>query len=112
MVDVDTLVAYTGDKPSSLCHKHSKYAYAYLGNGKFSKKKLKDIEVEDRFKKEVYLFIEYLNKVRDISYSDISRNTGFAISLISRANLNIKACSIILAKYNMFVTGFTNYYKE
>lgn len=95
--------------PNNRCHKY------YLGNGLFVRSEIEELkyqdEAEEWFKAEIGLFIEYLNKVEHISYSDIARKSNSAIPSVSALKVSIKMGARILVKFRAYIKAFENYYK-
>ena len=87
---------------------------AYLGNGFFDKEKLDfilDYEKEkDWFVKQIELFVEYLNKIELISYSDMARKINMSINVINSLHFGYKTAIKILVKFRKYTYAFDKYY--
>ena len=87
---------------------------AYLGRGYFDKEKLDfilDYEKEkDWFTKQIELFVEYLNKIKEVSYSEIARRVGTSFNVISNLRFGYRVAIKILVKFRKYTYGFDEYY--
>lgn len=94
---------------------NNRYHKYYLGNGLFVRSEIEELkyrdEAEEWFKAEIGLFIEYLNKVEHISYSDIARRSNSAIPTVNALRVSVKMGVRILVKFRAYVKAFENYYK-
>ena len=87
---------------------------AYLGNGYFDKEKLDFIldyaKEKDWFVKQIELFVEYLNKIEEVSYSEIARRVKISFGVISSLRFGYKTAIKILVKFRKYTYGFDKYY--
>ena len=88
---------------------------AYLGNGYFDKEKLDfilDYEREKKwFAEQIKLFVEYLNKIEEVSYSEIARRVKISFGVISNLQFGYKTAIKILVKFRNYTYGFDEYYR-
>ena len=87
----------------------------YLGMGMFDRVKVEEFmyeaEAEEWFRAEIGLFVEYLNKIVGISYSEIARRIGTtAISTITALRMTQKMGAKILVKFRAYLYGYDRYY--
>ena len=96
-------------------HPNSKIRHCYLGRGLFNLDCLrqfkKDIEYENWFKSQTDLFIEYLNKIELISYTDMAKVIKMTIPAVATLNINLKKRAILLVKFRRYLKDFDKYYK-
>ena len=89
---------------------------AYLGNGYFDKEKLDFIldyaKEKDWFVKQIELFVEYLNKIELISYSDIARKINMSINVINSLRFGYETAIKILVKFRNYTYAFDEYYNN
>ena len=89
---------------------------AYLGNGFFDKEKLDFIldyaKEKDWFVKQIELFVEYLNKIELISYSDIARKINMSINIINSLHFGYETAIKILVKFRNYTYAFDKYYNN
>ena len=92
------------------------YYQAYLGKGLFDKKMIDNIVKYENDKewlqRQVELFVEYLNKIMDISYNKIAKSIRYHTYLVSNLRLPYHICVKILVKYRYYTYGFDRYYKD
>jgi len=108
---------YTKYNRTSYYNPASRYRKAYLGNGVFSKKKflaIKDYyEARLWFKEQIYLFVEYLNKIEDIRYMTIARRIGYSYSShIHRLDFSYNVAVKILVGFRQYARKFDTYYEK
>jgi len=96
---------------------NNRYHKYYLGKGLFVRSEIEELKYRDEaeawFRAEIGLFIEYLNKIKHISYSDIARKIGTtAISSIAFLRIGVKMGAKILVKYRKYLVFFDTYYRN
>ena len=88
---------------------------AYLGRGYFDKEKLDfilDYEKEkDWFVEQIKLFVEYLNKIELILYSDMAKKVNISVNVISNLRFGYETAIKILVKFRNYTYGFDEYYR-
>jgi len=89
---------------------------AYVGRGYFDKEKLDFIldyaKEKDWFVKQIELFVEYLNKIEEVSYRKIARKINISINTIRNLQFGYEAAIKILVKFRNYTYGFDEYYNN
>jgi len=91
--------------------------YCYIGDGMFDRTGVEEFmyekEQEEWFKAEVGNFVEYLNKIVGVSYSEMARKIGTtAISTITALRMTQKMSAKILVKYRAYLYEYDKYYSK
>jgi len=97
-------------------HKSSGKIYqAYLGDNLFDANMVDEICIEQRkkdwFRRQIELFVEYLNKIEEIEYTDMAKNIGISLAAVSSLRFSYEVAIKILVKYKNYVNRFEEYYE-
>ena len=97
-------------------HPNGKLRPCYLGKGLFDSECLKQLkraeEEEQWFCSQIDLFIEYLNKIEYISYTDMARVLNVTIPMVQSLHIGLHNRAVLLVKYRDYIKKFERYYND